>query len=76
MTLRATALPDQIDLLHRTFAGEPGQVAVLTPAGPTMTLVSEIWSPTAPPDSLAGILTRPHPAGTCSPTCPSQRSSA
>ena len=58
-TLRATALPYQIDLLHRTFAGRPWRVAVLTPAGPTMTLVSEIWSPTAPLDSLAGILTRP-----------------
>jgi len=50
--LRAAALPFQIDLLHRTFAGWPWRVAVLAPAGDVMTLVSETWSPAAPLEPL------------------------
>jgi IclR family transcriptional regulator, acetate operon repressor len=57
--LRAIALPYQVDLLFRTFTGRPWRVAVLTPVGAMMALVSEIWSPTAPLDTVLGLLYRP-----------------
>ncbi|MGA9833219.1 MAG: helix-turn-helix domain-containing protein [Trebonia sp.] len=56
--LRAAALPFQIDLQHRSFAGRPWRVAVLAPVGSTMTLVSETWSSTTPLDTLPGIMNR------------------
>ena len=57
--LRIIALPYQIDLLFRTFTGRPWRTAVLTPVGSMMALVSEIWSPTAPLDTVLGLLYRP-----------------
>jgi IclR family acetate operon transcriptional repressor len=57
--LRAIALPYQVDLLFRTFTGRPWRSAVLTPVGSMMVLVSEIWSPTAPLDTVLGLLYRP-----------------
>lgn len=57
--LRAIALPYQVDLLFRTFTGRPWRVAVLTRAGSMMALVGEIWSPTAPLDTVLGLLYRP-----------------
>lgn len=57
--LRVIALPYQVDLLHRTFAGRPWRAAVLIQVGATMALVSEIWSPNAPLDTILGLLYRP-----------------
>lgn len=57
--LRRAALPFQIDLLHRAFAGRPWRTAVLAPAGAEMTIVSETWSSSTPIDTLPGIMNRP-----------------
>jgi IclR family transcriptional regulator, KDG regulon repressor len=56
--LRQASLPYQIDLLDRGFPGQPWAVSVLIPVGAEMTLVTQIWSPTAPLDSLFGVPAR------------------
>jgi IclR family transcriptional regulator, acetate operon repressor len=53
--LRHAALPLQIDMLYRGFIGRPWILSVVQRAGRQMTQVSQIWSPTAPLDSLLGI---------------------
>ncbi|MCW2527495.1 MAG: transcriptional regulator, IclR family [Pseudonocardiales bacterium] len=53
--LRQVSLPYQIDLLYRIFADKPWSLAVLIRVGRTVTLVSHLWSPTAPLDSLLTI---------------------
>jgi DNA-binding IclR family transcriptional regulator len=53
--LRQVALPYQIDLLYRVFANRPWALAVLIRVGRAVTLVSHLWSPTAPLDSLLTI---------------------
>jgi DNA-binding IclR family transcriptional regulator len=57
--LRSIGLPFQIDLVHRTFADKPWRLAILEPVGNEMTLVSEIWSASAPLDSLPRLMSRP-----------------
>jgi IclR family pca regulon transcriptional regulator len=53
--LRQVSLPYQIDLLYRVFANRPWSLAVLVRVGKAVTLVSHLWSPTAPLDSLLTI---------------------
>jgi DNA-binding IclR family transcriptional regulator len=53
--LRQASLPYQIDLLNRGFPDQPWAVSVLIPVGGEMTLVTQIWSTTAPLDSLFGV---------------------
>jgi IclR family transcriptional regulator, KDG regulon repressor len=53
--LRQASLPYQIDLLDRGFPDQPWAVSVLIPVGAEMTLVTQIWTPTAPLDSLFGV---------------------
>jgi DNA-binding IclR family transcriptional regulator len=53
--LRHAALPFQIDLLYRGFANEPWLLSVVLRVGRQMTQVSQIWSPTAPLDSILSI---------------------
>jgi DNA-binding IclR family transcriptional regulator len=53
--LRQISLPYQMDLLYRVFANRPWSLAVLTRVGQVVTLVSHLWSPLAPLDSLLAI---------------------
>jgi IclR family pca regulon transcriptional regulator len=53
--LRQVALPYQMDLLYRVFVNKPWSLAVLTRVGRAVTLVSHLWSPLAPLDSLLTI---------------------
>lgn len=54
-SLRQVSLPYLIDLLYRVFADQPWSLAVLTRVGNRVTLVSHLWSPLAPLDSLLAI---------------------
>lgn len=53
--LRHAALPLQVDLLYRGFAGKPWVLSVVLPVGAQMTQVSQIWSPSAPLDSILSL---------------------
>ncbi|HEX3962200.1 MAG TPA: helix-turn-helix domain-containing protein, partial [Trebonia sp.] len=53
--LRQISLPYQMDLLYRVFVNKPWSLAVLTRVGQVVTLVSHLWSPVAPLDSLLAI---------------------
>jgi DNA-binding IclR family transcriptional regulator len=53
--LRHAALPFQVDLLYRGFVGRPWALSVVLRVGSQMTQVSQIWSPTAPLDSILSL---------------------
>jgi IclR family acetate operon transcriptional repressor len=53
--LRQASLPYQVDLLYRGFPDHPWALSVVIPVGAEMTQVTQIWSPTAPLDSLFGV---------------------
>jgi IclR family transcriptional regulator, acetate operon repressor len=53
--LRLASLPYQIDLLYRGYPDQPWALSVLMRVHYHMTLVTQIWSPNAPLDSLLGV---------------------
>ena len=53
--LRLAGLPYQIDLLYRSYPDQPWALTLLMRVGRRLTLVSQIWSPTAPLDSLLAV---------------------
>jgi DNA-binding IclR family transcriptional regulator len=53
--LRLASLPYQIDLLYRGYPDQPWALSVLMPVQRYMTVITQIWSPTAPLDSLLGM---------------------
>jgi DNA-binding IclR family transcriptional regulator len=53
--LRQASLPYQVDLLYRGFPNQPWALSVMIPVGAEMTPITQIWSPTAPLDSLFGV---------------------
>jgi DNA-binding IclR family transcriptional regulator len=53
--LRLASLPYQIDLLYRGYPDQPWALSVLMPVQRHMTVITQIWSPTAPLDSLLGV---------------------
>jgi len=53
--LRQASLPYQMDLLYRGFPDKPWAIAVLIPVRNEMTLVTQIWSPTAPLDTILSV---------------------
>lgn len=55
LPLRQAALPYQIDLLYRVFAGNPWALSIVVRSGRDITLVSQLWAPNAPLDSLLNV---------------------
>jgi IclR family acetate operon transcriptional repressor len=53
--LRLASLPYQIDLLYRGYPEQPWALSVLMRVQRHMVVVTQIWSPTAPLDSLLGV---------------------
>jgi DNA-binding IclR family transcriptional regulator len=53
--LRLASLPYQIDLLYRGYPDQPWALSVLMRVQQHMVVVTQIWSPTAPLDSLLGM---------------------
>ena len=53
--LRLASLPYQIDLLYRGYPNQPWALSVLMRVQRHMAIVTQIWSPTAPLDSLLGV---------------------
>jgi DNA-binding IclR family transcriptional regulator len=53
--LRLASLPYQIDLLYRGYPDQPWALSVLIRVRHHMAVVTQIWSPSAPLDSLLGV---------------------
>jgi IclR family transcriptional regulator, acetate operon repressor len=53
--LRQAAMPFLVDLLYRGFANQPWALSVVLRVGRQMTQVSQIWSPTAPLDTILSV---------------------
>jgi IclR family transcriptional regulator, pca regulon regulatory protein len=53
--LRLASLPYQVDLLYRGYPNQPWILSVLRPVQRKMAIVTQVWSPTAPLDSLLAV---------------------
>jgi IclR family transcriptional regulator, acetate operon repressor len=53
--LRQAAMPFLVDLLYRGFADQPWALSVVLRVGRQITQVSQIWSPTAPLDTILSL---------------------